>query len=140
MDNGKIARRGRQKLYNRRVSQPTRLRRFVICEHACRGETHWDLMLEVGEVLATWQVPREPASWEAGPLDCCKIADRRLAYLSYQGALSGERGEVCIKAAGCYEPILIESNRYEVRLLGDVIAGRLQLSRREGERWELVFS
>ncbi len=39
--------------------------RFAILHHKTAGGEHWDLMLERGGVLLTWQLEREPV-WELG--------------------------------------------------------------------------
>lgn len=68
--------------------------RFVILHHAAPDGEHWDLMLEHGGVLRTWQLPREPAGPEALPLPARRIGDHRLAYLTYEGPLTNGRGRV----------------------------------------------
>ena len=74
--------------------------RFVILEHD-HPHLHWDLMLEVAGVLRTWRLaipPRPGATGEATPL-----GDHRIAYLDYEGPVSGNRGAVRRWDAGAFE-------------------------------------
>lgn len=68
--------------------------RFVILHHTGFGREHWDLMLERGESLATWQLLSQPQSGEVGPVPAVRIGDHRKAYLEYEGPVSGGRGQV----------------------------------------------
>lgn len=65
--------------------------RFVILEHD-HPHLHWDLMLEDGESLRTWRLNELPRSgvW----IEAEEIAPHRLAYLDYEGEVSGGRGTV----------------------------------------------
>jgi hypothetical protein len=65
--------------------------RFVILEHD-HPHLHWDLMLEDGDTLRTWRLSDLPRSgvW----VDAEEIAPHRLAYLDYEGEVSGGRGTV----------------------------------------------
>ncbi len=68
--------------------------RFVILHHRLDSGEHWDLMLERGEVLLTWQLLREPVNRESLPIPARRIGDHRKAYLDYEGPLTGNRGTV----------------------------------------------
>ena len=72
-------------------------RRFVILRHdmpaSAPRATHWDFMVESGEgVLRTWALEREPAAKVDIP--ALALADHRLAYLEYEGPVSGDQGHV----------------------------------------------
>jgi hypothetical protein len=79
--------------------------RFVVLRHETpRGHerpTHWDFMLECDGVLRTWALADPPS------LGCSTAAealpDHRLAYLDYEGEVSGGRGWVTRWDAGTYE-------------------------------------
>lgn len=83
--------------------------RYVILLHElpvghelARGSaTHWDLMLEWGTVLRTWALAREPAIGLTCEAE--QLADHRLAYLKYEGPVSGNRGHVTRWDAGQYK-------------------------------------
>lgn len=66
--------------------------RYVILHHRTDSGEHWDLMLEHDGALLTWQLPSSELS--TLPLPARRIADHRLAYLEYEGPLSGNRGSV----------------------------------------------
>lgn len=56
-------------------------------------KTHFDLMLESGESLRTWAVDR----WPLNVGESCAalpLANHRIAYLDYEGPVSGDRGQV----------------------------------------------
>ncbi len=55
-------------------------------------------MLEHDGVLLTWQIPSPDLS--ALPLQVRRIANHRLAYLEYEGPLTGDRGSVTRVQAG----------------------------------------
>ena len=96
--------------------------RFVLLYHRCQPDSknlsHWDWMLEQGEKLWTWQLLKLPVRWQAAlegkPLQLeptiatqtvsiHKLADHRLAYLDYEGPISGGRGEVERCDQGTYQ-------------------------------------
>ena len=68
--------------------------RFVILHHRLADSEHWDLMLEYGDILLTWQLPRVPTGRESLPMLARRIADHRTDYLDYEGPVSGNRGMV----------------------------------------------
>jgi hypothetical protein len=113
--------------------------RFVVQEHRKEQNVHWDLMLEEGEHLATWQVPAPPIRWSETPLPCQKIFNHRLKYLMYEGPLSDNRGEVRIVASGSYQPMKISDDQWHIRLESDSMSGLLGLRKIREEQWQLTF-
>ena len=114
--------------------------RFVILDHSCSGQTHWDLMLEQGQKLVTWQVRCSPETWGSSPMvHCEKIFDHRLKYLSYQGPLSDERGAVQPVAAGAYEVLEMDEKSWCILLTGPALKGRLTLKFCKDNQWQLIF-
>jgi hypothetical protein len=133
--------------------------RFVLLYHECPPgyvrASHWDFMLERGEVLRTWAVPRLPQSWRAvwertaaSATHCPAIAegdavvadqlgDHRLAYLHEEGVLSGDRGEVRRIDAGTYEGDVTGAGTVEVTLQGELICGRVMLRPMTLSQWDL---
>jgi hypothetical protein len=68
--------------------------------------SHWDLMLELdsGELL-TWRLPGRPLSdllSDKLPFMAVQLPNHRIAYLDYQGPVSGNRGRVERVASGFY--------------------------------------
>ena len=102
--------------------------RFVLLYHECPPSfgkpSHWDLMLERDRVLLTWSLPALPAAWggEAGvgfeQIGVTRIADHRLAYLDYEGPISGERGSVTRVDGGEYDVVSETDGVLRVRLRG----------------------
>jgi hypothetical protein len=114
--------------------------RFVILHHdSPRGE-HFDFMLEAGDVLKTWALPRAPAA--GVDMDCEALADHRLAYLDYEGLISGDRGGVTRWDGGTYSLECQRSEEWAVTLASDRLVGRATL-RRTGEdpkRWRFSLA
>jgi hypothetical protein len=108
--------------------------RFVILEHD-HPHLHWDLMLESGGALRTWRLPRMP---EVGvPLEAERLADHRLAYLEYEGPVSGDRGRVTCRERGELTWLACDEGRVEACLEGERLRGIVRLTRDEGGMWRL---
>ncbi|KKL26949.1 hypothetical protein LCGC14_2390140 [marine sediment metagenome] len=113
-------------------------RRFVIQFHHAPDGEHYDLMLELADVLATWRLADSPAELApGGRLDARALGDHRKAYLSYQGAVSGGRGTVRIAEEGTYRLAAREDDRWIFELQGRRITGSFELTRLEGDHWRL---
>jgi hypothetical protein len=120
--------------------------RFVLLHHETPPEfgrpTHYDLMLEAGESLWTWELLTLP---QPGVEQTCRrLADHRLAYLDYEGPVSGNRGVVRRVDAG--EVTLLEHRNGYLRgtISGGIFRGSFVLelaSRQPGEQdaWQLVW-
>jgi hypothetical protein len=108
--------------------------RFVILHHQVAGGEHWDLMLERGEILLTWQLPREPVERSSLPMPAKRIFDHRKAYLTCEGPVSGDRGSVARVDAGTVEIKEAAPDRYLVLLDGERLAGWFALTV-EGNAW-----
>ena len=133
-------------------------RRFVLLRHECPDEfgtpSHWDFMLEADRVLMTWQLRRLPSSWSAAlqqravsspttspttspsTAPAIRLADHRLAYLDYEGPLSGDRGSVRCVDRGMYLMVKECSERLVVELQGSILSGSVTLLQ-QGSSWEI---
>ena len=107
-------------------------------------------MLESGDVLRTWALAQLPCDWQTGrsqaarcsnSVDADELADHRLAYLDYEGPVSGERGTVRRVDAGTFETDAESPDRWEITLNGNLLRGRLTLRRgsTDDRRWTLKF-
>ncbi len=108
--------------------------RFVILEHD-HPIVHWDLMLEAGEVLHAWRLALPPEQ-HAGPIDATELGDHRIAYLDYEGPVSGDRGTVKRWDVGGF--IEAPESTAETRILlleGTRINGRFRLRRVDALTW-----
>jgi hypothetical protein len=107
-------------------------------------------MLEVGEFLQTWALNELPRDWQldadhglsnsnSNSVDAERLADHRLAYLDYEGPVSGDRGSVRQLDAGTFcelqEPLSFS-------LAGQIICGRVDLLPMDGDssKWQLRFT
>jgi hypothetical protein len=111
--------------------------RFVLLFHDCPPSfgkpSHWDLMLERHGALMTWSLAESPASWRMSPghgvieLEAARLPDHRLAYLDYEGPVSGDRGQVKRLDRGDYEIVDESPEWLHVRLDGAVAIGEMRL-------------
>ncbi len=111
--------------------------RFVILHHEIDGGEHWDLMLERGEVLVTWQLLRDPSAARCLPIPARRIGEHRKAYLEYQGPISGHRGHVRRVDAGTVEFEEFTSGKCLMTLRGVLLYGAYSLALGEngGNHW-----
>ena len=99
---------------------------------------HFDLMLEAGAALRTFAMPRWPAAGETVP--CEQLADHRLAYLDYEGPISGGRGHVTRHEAGEYGIVKENSQTLALKLCGQRLHGTLTLVRlANSQQWEAIW-
>ena len=102
--------------------------------------THWDLMLEKDGTLRTWKVYQEPGADQQ--LSATLLPDHRLAYLQYEGPVSGDRGNVSQWDHGTFAGIVpADSQPFSVQLKGKVFRGTLTLqppARDDGD-WQVQF-
>ena len=105
--------------------------RFVILEHD-HPSLHWDFMLERDGVLKTWRLPAPPSQQ---PRTALAIGDHRLAYLEYEGPVSGDRGTVKRWDAGTYETLADTGQAWTIRLRGTRWQGTVVLSPVTDAHW-----
>lgn len=114
--------------------------RFVLLRHETPPDygraSHWDLMFETGDVLRTWAIEELPTPGKAIAAE--PLADHRLAYLDYEGPVSGNRGEVRREDAGDYEMVEDEAERFVVLLHGQHLQGRFELQRQGVRCWRMA--
>lgn len=105
--------------------------RFVLLRHempeSSQRASHYDLMLERSGDLFTLELlaALEPAVPQAGR----ELAPHRKAYLDFEGAVSGDRGEVRRIDRGSLRISSWAGDAIEVELHGRTIRGRLTCSR-----------
>jgi hypothetical protein len=118
--------------------------RFVILRHD-PGENsthprHWDFMLERGDVLRTWALAVEPGQGEM--VEARLLPDHRLAYLDYEGEVSGGRGTVTRCESGTYQAVSESDAGLVIQLSGTRLRGQATLTRGEtsADCWRFQFS
>ena len=111
--------------------------RFVLLRHECPSEgekpSHWDFMLESGDVLRTWQLLELPTPWSqasnVSSVIAHPLADHRLAYLDYEGPLTDGRGNVTQCDAGTYRLLEEQAESLTFQLSGTLLQGPVRLSK-----------
>ncbi len=111
--------------------------RCVVQQHTIAGQSHYDLMLEMGDVLATFQVPCPPQDWADKQLTCVKLDDHRLMYLDYEGPVLPNRGHVRLVLKGRYRCRSLRENCWQLGLISDIITATLTLRRLGDRQWQL---
>ena len=114
---------------------------FVILRHAEPAGAHYDLMLREGDALATWRVDANPAEMIVGEIArATTLPAHRLAYLEYEGPISGDRGSVQRVDRGRYEGHSSDGGGFAVELTGEALQGAFELTGVGGyvNRWRLV--
>jgi hypothetical protein len=116
--------------------------RFVLLRHECPPEfgkpSHWDLMLEDAGALLTWSLVELPTPGGLAAF-ATRLDDHRLAYLDYEGPLSGERGSVSRVDAGEFQWVERTDQRIVVSCAGRQLLGTLTAQRVGGASWRLSF-
>ena len=109
--------------------------RFVVLTHD-HPLLHWDFMLEKEAGLRTWRLTRAPAG--PGIIEAEPLAEHRLAYLDYEGPVSGNRGTVRAFDRGEYTAVEETAESVVVHLRGAVLQGRASI-RRQSDRGGWTF-
>ena len=105
--------------------------RYVLLEHRRAGDdVHWDFMLEAGPALATWALAAPAAPGTV--VDARRLPDHRVAYLDYEGPISGDRGSVRRVDRGMYEVVGWSAALVRVRLMDGHLEGLAELRQAEG--------
>lgn len=118
-------------------------RRFVVLLHDLPGGgRHFDLMLDQGDVLATWQCPQPPEVATTAPMSVQRIADHRRVYLDYEGPISGNRGTVMRHDTGEFLIERWSDTEIVVNLAGRRLVGLARLTRQSeaAQSWMLALS
>jgi len=78
--------------------------RFAVQKHfRDRDDFHYDLMIECGEVLLTWQSGAPPDAEKELPCLVRQLPDHRAEYLDYQGPVGSDRGWCEIHDRGTFQ-------------------------------------
>lgn len=108
---------------------PESRRQFVLLRHDLPQHLHWDFMIEAGQALATWRLEADPGqlATPGAVLSAERLADHRLAYMDYEGPISGGRGSVTRIDRGYCEILDLTDRLWTVRLAGSILTGTFQL-------------
>ena len=101
---------------------------FVVHEHHAT-HLHWDFRLQIGRVLKSWAVPKEPPAEEGIKRLAILVDDHALSYAKFEGIIEEGygKGEVKIWDSGTYEMESEHDNKYVFVLHGKKLKGRYTL-------------
>lgn len=97
---------------------------------------HWDLMLEVGEVLQTYRLELPPAKLAEKTSPAVKIFDHPLKFLTYEGSINAGKGSVEIAETGTYRLLNENEHRLELQLDGKILKSKFAIIHIENDKWE----
>ncbi|TAN37688.1 MAG: hypothetical protein EPN23_04015 [Verrucomicrobia bacterium] len=118
----------------------TASRRFVLLRHTGHGPLHFDLMIEDGKTLATWQFEFSPVLLAPGTAVACRrLAAHRTAYLDYTGPVSRNRGQVHRTDTGICNLTFFTSH-WDLEFRGTILRGPFTLKGVGGADWLLARS
>ncbi|MBA7517870.1 Multifunctional non-homologous end joining protein LigD [subsurface metagenome] len=98
---------------------------FVIHKHHAT-HLHWDLRLEMDNVLKSWAVPKEPPVKPGIKRLALQVEDHALDYADFEGDIPDDQygaGKVEIWDTGEYNLLERHENRMKFELLGDKLKG-----------------
>lgn len=99
---------------------------FVIHHHFA-SHTHWDLRLEIGGVLKSWAIPKEPLKEKGVKRLAISVEDHKLSYLDFEGEIPENHygaGIVKIWDAGSFELLERTKEKITFRLRGKKLKGK----------------
>jgi bifunctional non-homologous end joining protein LigD len=121
--------------------------RFVVHRHRAR-RLHYDLRLEMGGVLASWAVPKGPTLDPGARVLAVHVDDHELGYFDFEGVIGRTAygaGDVIVWDWGTWEPAkttdpvrAVADGELHFDLLGEKLAGRFVLIRRDPKNWLLI--
>jgi DNA ligase D-like protein (predicted 3'-phosphoesterase) len=118
----------------------SRMPRFVVQLHDATT-LHFDLRLQIGDVLRSWAVPKGPSLDPAVRRLAVPVADHSLEAGEFEGVHEGQgrgSGAVIVWDEGTAEVLREEPDHLAFELQGQKLSGRFGLSRTGERRWILV--
>jgi len=113
-------------------------KRFVIQEHTTAEGTHWDLMLEQGNVLTTFRLAEMPTASPTHAIRAEKIFDHPLRFLNYEGPVQQGTGQVRIVDRGLYRLLAPPDQTIVMALDGHILQGDFTLTRTRETLWNFA--
>jgi len=126
-------------------------RRFVVQKHDA-STLHYDVRLEVGDVLVSWAVPKGPSTDPRQKRLAIRVDDHGMDALTFEGVVpEGDygAGAVLVWDTGGYRDLradkdgtpmeeALDEGLLEVWLEGEKLRGGWALKRTDDERWLLI--
>jgi bifunctional non-homologous end joining protein LigD len=116
------------------------LKRFVVQLHDATT-LHFDLRLQMGDVLRSWAVPKGPSLDPAVRRLALPVEDHDRAAGDFEGVHDGQSrgsGAVIVWDEGTAEILRDEPGHLSFALYGEKLAGRFALTRTGERSWILV--
>ena len=115
-------------------------KQFVIAEHTTPNGVHWDLMLEMGDVLRAWRLNTPPHEIKERPIHAERIFDHSPRFLTYEGPVQNGTGQVAIADKGTYSLNEQTDNSFLIDVQGEILAGCFSLSKTQNAPlWKFQF-
>ncbi len=113
--------------------------RFVVQLHDATT-LHFDLRLQIGDVLRSWAVPKGPSLDPAVRRLAVPVPDHSLAAGEFEGVHEGSRGSgaVIVWDEGTVDVVRDDPDHLSFVLHGVKLEGRFGLTRTDDRRWLLV--
>jgi DNA ligase D-like protein (predicted 3'-phosphoesterase) len=122
------------------MSAEDRPARFVVQLHDATT-LHFDLRLQIGDVLRSWAVPKGPSLDPAVRRLAVPVEDHSLAAGEFEGVHEGQSrgsGAVIVWDEGTVDVLRDEPDHVSFVLHGHKLTGRFGLTRTGEHRWLLV--
>lgn len=99
---------------------------FVVQKHRAT-HLHYDFRLQVGRVLKSWAIPKEPSTKPGTKRLAVQVEDHALSYVRFQGTIpKGHYGAGTVKIwdRGTYKTLTRTKNKIDFVLKGKRLKGR----------------
>jgi hypothetical protein len=112
-----------------------------VVQHHITVNPHFDLMIDNGESLDTWQVHEGDMDRliSGKTITAESIEPHRRDYLEYEGPVSQGRGRVEIYDTGEYSDIIREKTHLSLLLKGERLRGKMEIRETAGKSWEIFL-
>ena len=111
--------------------------KFVVHRHQARS-LHYDLRLEMEDVLKSWAIPKEPPLQPGVKRLAIEVEDHPLDYISFKGIISeGQYGAGNVEIWDSGEYIIIKKQHVllAVDFKGRLLNGEYRLVRMKEKQW-----
>ena len=109
---------------------------YVIQKHSAT-HLHYDLRLEMDEVLKSWAVPKEPPMVSGVKRLAVQVEDHPIKYASFEGVIPEGYGAGIVEIwdRGSFELLSRERNKIVVSIAGEKLNGVYVLVRFNQRNW-----
>jgi len=112
--------------------------RYVILKHTTPKDVHFDFMLETGDHLSTWRINIGPEELKTTPAKAEKIFDHKLKFLTYQGPVNNETGNVTTADKGTYLIISETPKKLQIHIKAIILNGTFTLTKKTKNIWKIT--